>query len=397
MKKLYLVKFVLLIFLIHSCKLNTENKTTSDEPETETIDSVGIASESDDEIITIEEEHFKEMPSYFQYMGRTAPDKDGRLLIGSASSVRFRAKGDTLKLRLNTVLEEHAYIAVTLDDTFSYKYQLKKKGDSDIAVPLGNVDDFHEITVYKLTEAVTGGVIFEDAQAEELVASEFNPNLKIEFIGNSITCGMGADAREIPCGQGEWYDQHNAYLSYASRVGRKLKADYRISAVSGRGIYRNWNDETEPVVPELYGSLNLDGDMDHPLDYNNFQPDLISICLGTNDMSEGDGTKERAPFDPEEFTQKYIEFVTFLLSKYPEARIALLASPMVKGEGAVLLSECLGKVKREFEDDHYIEIFEFSDIEPHGCGYHPDLNDQDEMADELMPFYIGLLDKGLAM
>ncbi len=37
---------------------------------------------------------------------------------------------------------------------------------------------------------------------------------KIEFIGNSITCGAQSDPSDIPCDEGEYMDHQYAYLAY---------------------------------------------------------------------------------------------------------------------------------------------------------------------------------------
>jgi hypothetical protein len=46
---------------------------------------------------------------------------------------------------------------------------------------------------------------------------------KIEFIGDSITCGFGNDESGLPCGKGQWFDQHNAYFAYGSVAARTLE------------------------------------------------------------------------------------------------------------------------------------------------------------------------------
>jgi hypothetical protein len=76
------------------------------------------------------------------------------------------------------------------------------------------------------------------------------PTRKIEFIGNSITCGTGSDQSEIACGKGVWQDQHNAYLSYGPTVARQLNAQWSLSAVSGIGLIRSCCN-LEIVMPQV--------------------------------------------------------------------------------------------------------------------------------------------------
>jgi hypothetical protein len=68
--------------------------------------------------------------------------------------------------------------------------------------------------------------------------------------------------------------------------------------VSGFGIYRNWNNKNnkEAIIPDVYENLYLDTDTSKPYDFV-FKPDIDSICLGTNELSNGDGLKQRLPFN----------------------------------------------------------------------------------------------------
>ncbi len=120
---------------------------------------------------------------------------------------------------------------------------------------------------------------------------------------------------------------------------------------------------------------------------------MVSICLGTNVLSDGDGKKDREPFDPDKFTSTYIDFVKKLFEKYPNTKLALLTSPMISGEKGTILLECLQKVKAQFEKNHIISIFEFDPMCPSGCATHPDLKDHKILARELLPFYDALLKK----
>jgi len=201
---------------------------------------------------------------------------------------------------------------------------------------------------------------------------------------------MGADTREIACEDGEWYDQHNAYLAYGSRVARALNVDYVLNCVSGMGMYRNWNDEDMPVMADVYSSMRLDGNGEEMVDSSSKAPDIVSIALGTNDLSLGDGSKERTAFDQEVFVQRYISFLEMIFSKYPETKIALISSPMIGKNENDLLITSLKRVKEHFETKD-ISVFEFEKMEAGGCTSHPDIEDHRKMAEQLVPFFRGLL------
>jgi len=127
-----------------------------------------------------------------------------------------------------------------------------------------------------------------------------------------------------------------------------------------------------------------------------FQPDIISIALGTNDFSGGDGKKERLPFNPEKYVSNYINFIKMLYEHNPNVQIVITNSPMVGGERAVVFEDCLNKVKNAFAEDKThkpIQIFKFKPMTPKGCSGHPDVEDHKVLVDEYAPFLKKLLNE----
>jgi lysophospholipase L1-like esterase len=316
-------------------------------------------------------------------------------LIGSASFVSMQFTGDTcvVYLKNNTPNGLQNYVSLELDGEDLGRTRLE--GDSMVALPVDIAfpNDQHKLTIYKSTEAANGNVIFAGVLCQQLVEQPVQTEKSIEFIGNSITCGMGNDTIDIPCHTDQWYDQHNAYWAYGPIVARALKLNYMLSSVSGIGIYRNWNVEDGPTMPMVYENRYLNTDASKQWDFSYFTPDIVSIALGTNDFSDGDGIHERHPFDATVFSTNYIKFVETIYSHYPATQIALLTSPMITGEKDSLFIQCLTTVKNHFKGSNHkpIAIFQFEGIAPHGCDYHPDIEDHMQMADQLIPFYQELL------
>ncbi|WP_422350939.1 GDSL-type esterase/lipase family protein [Flagellimonas sp.] len=329
---------------------------------------------------------YKANDTVFDYHGRLLKNDDQVVLIGSASGFEFNALGDSLELMLKSDNGSHNYFSLSIDGKYHNRYQISSDSINKITIAL-MPEEAHEIGIYKATEAANGPIVFYGAKTRNISHPKLERTTTMEFIGNSITCGMGADLSSVPCGEGEWFDQHNAYLAYGPRVARSLNADYLLSSVSGIGMYRNWNDENlnEPIMPEVYDNLFLNTDTSHKYSFDD-KPDIICICLGTNDMSDGDGTKPRLPFNKEKFVQNYTKFVEHLFGKNPEAKMVLLTSPMVSGDKGKILLESLKEVKGHFGDDPKISIFQFGEMQPNGCTSHPDIEDHKTMADQLEPF-----------
>lgn len=338
-----------------------------------------------------------EQSSYFLYSGRVENLTDDKvLLIGSASSVSFDFEGDSCSVSLQSIEEHQNYVSLELDGAYIGRFRIEKGVVQSFPVMVSTKKKTHHLTIYKATEAANGAILFIGTTAKLVKNSTINKN-KIEFIGDSITCGFGNDTAVIPCGTGDWYDQHNAYYAYGPVLSRSLNVDYVLSSVSGFGIYRNWNDEhkEEAIIPDVYENLYLNKDNSKPYDFA-FQPDLVSICLGTNDLSDGDGKKERLAFNEEKFILNYVDFIKTVYKHAPNTRIVLLNSPMVSGDRNITLVRSLKKVIHAFENDikhKTIALFEFEPMKANGCGSHPDIADDKIMADQLIPFFKNLLDE----
>ncbi len=323
----------------------------------------------------------------FNYAGRIHATDSGQHLISAGSYIEASIAGDSCVIDISNLYPEvNQYIAISVDSVYLGRFLVNNQ---PIKIPLLPNTLNNKLKIYKATEAVNGPLLFRGITTGKLFKISENKQVYIEFIGNSITCGMGAELEEVPCETGQWTDQHNAYFSYASLIARSLNADFTLSCVSGIGIYRNWNDEDQPIMPDVYNHLNLTADSTLKYEHNK-GPRIISIALGTNDFSDGDGEKDRTEFSEEAFVSSYTEFLNSLIQKHPDAKIVLLNSPMLDQAKKQILTSCLNKVKNNLPEQ-LITIFEFQPMTPGGCGSHPDIEDHQVMADQLLPVFTKLL------
>jgi len=314
-------------------------------------------------------------------------------LIGGAAHVGFRFLGSTCALYAYVTDTGHNYLQYELDGVYQRRVRIMGGSRMPVIIKAGSVGP-HTVWVYKATEATTGPVFISGIAGQGLAALQRPDAPVIEFIGNSITCGAAADASEIPCGVGEYHDHHNAYYAYGPRVARMLHANYFLSSVSGIGIYRTWNRDG-PSMPQVYEKADLIENGRRLWDFSQYKPAIVSIALGTNDLSKGDGKMPRAPFDSATFVGHYIQFVRLVRSKYPAAQIALLSSPMVKGEARVQLQNCLTAVKTVIDTQYpagkQVALFFFEPMQARGCSGHPSVEDHAILAAQLEPFFRRLL------
>ncbi|QDW23018.1 SGNH/GDSL hydrolase family protein [Flavobacterium sp. KBS0721] len=336
----------------------------------------------------------------FLYQGRVEKLSDNKVvLIGTASSVSFNFSGNECSISLQSVdaWEHHNYVSLVLDGKYIGKLRIEKGAPQSFPIKTTVNKKEHTLEIYKTTEAHSGGILFAGTTAK-LTSISAKKKKKIEFIGDSITCGAASDPSDVPCDKGEYFDHHNGYYAYGPVLSRAIGVDYLMSSVSGIGMYRNWNDENkeEGIMPDVYQNLYLTKDNSKPQYDFAFQPDIISIALGTNDFSGGDGKKERLPFNAEKYVSNYINFIKMLYKHNPKAQIVITNSPMINGQNAIVFEDCLNKVKAAFAEDKThkpILIFKFKPMTPKGCSGHPDVADHKVLAQEYAPFLKKLLNE----
>ncbi|RYY21678.1 MAG: GDSL family lipase [Cytophagaceae bacterium] len=327
--------------------------------------------------------------------GRSLLNKKQQLeLISSAVHFGFSFEGEECQLFASLPNgQDHNYLQYELDGVYQKRLRIAGNSKGPIVLKAPRAGK-HTIWIYKATEAHTGPVIIEKMTGQKIAALP-NPTAPlIEFIGNSITCGAAADASEVPCGSGQYHDQHNAYLAYGPRVARALKTNFVLSSVSGIGVYRNWNSDG-PTMPQVYEKTDFQEQSPQRWDFATYTPKVVSIALGTNDLSTGDGKTPRLPFDSARYVSTYVQFVRLVKTKYPKARLALLSSPMINGKNRTLLQNCLAAVKQQtdagYPTDQPVALYFFRPMQPRGCSSHPSVEDHALLAKELAPFFQKLL------
>ncbi|MBB1282759.1 GDSL family lipase [Flavisolibacter sp. BT320] len=325
--------------------------------------------------------------------GRTILQEKGLALVSSASNIGFTFEGPECRIRVSLPeWLDHNYLQYELDGQYMGRLAVFSK-DTMIGIYTTS-ESRHTVWIYKATEAHTGPVFIQQIEAENISSLQRPVAPLIEFIGNSITCGAAADHSEVPCGTGVYHDQHNAYMAYGPQVARALNANFLLSSVSGIGVYRNWNSDG-PTMPQVYEYTDFQPNSSLRWNFSNYSPDVVSIALGTNDFSRGEGKKERPPFDSTRFVKAYISFVQQVQANYPAAQLALLSSPMLSGSSRELLQNCITAVKAGVDAAQPkakpLAIFFFQPMQANGCSGHPSVADHGRMAESLLPFFRKLL------
>ncbi len=215
-------------------------------------------------------------------------DKINLELISSAVHFGFSFQGKECELFASIAdTKGHNYLQYELDG--EYQKRVRISGNSNKPILLtAQKEGINTVWVYKATEAHSGAIVIQKITWKNIKPLQKPVASLIEFIGNSITCGAAADASEMPCGTGQYHDQHNAYYAYGPRVARALGMNFILSSVSGIGVYRNWNSDS-PAMPQAYEKIDFQDNNPTTWNFKLFTPQIVSIALGTNDFSNGDG------------------------------------------------------------------------------------------------------------
>jgi len=312
----------------------------------------------------------------FQYVGRIDfSDPLAPKFWNPGVYIKAKFEGTSCIVLLNDEVlygNSYNYIELVVDGTKHYR--VKTTGTTtSIDVVKGLAEGEHTLVICKDTEAGMGYVKFVGLLCKKLLPLEPKPSRKIEFYGNSITCGAESDLSEVPYGKGTWYDRHNAYMSYGAETARRLNAQWQLTSVSGIGLIHSCCN-MDRTMPDVYNKLNLQKDGPN-WDFSRYVPDIVSICLGQNDGIQ----------DSTQFCSAYIKLIENLQIGYPKSHFVLITSPMANDTLRSVLKKHITGVVNHFDKkgDNKIHSFFFSRSWNSGGGGHPRMDEHQLIADEL--------------
>ncbi len=322
-------------------------------------------------------------------------------------TIKAKFTGSFLSAKLHDLAEGshemHNTFFCIIDDREPKKIILNKgQTDYTLATHLNPVET-HTIELIKLTESVVGEVQFfgftvgDDKQAE-LVQPNDLPDLKMEFVGNSISCGYGNELSSDRPKAGFSPLNENNYYAWGAVAARALNAQYVCTAYSGKGVCRNYEGDCRNTIPQFYGHTLADNH-EKAWNFNNYKPDILVLNIGTNDF--GAETTTQVPVDSVQFIAEYKAFLTRLKSYYPAAQIICAVGPMTNDNNedhALQLTRystyVLLAIKEMGGEENQIYYFETApQTAPFGEDYHPTKETHQRMANELVDF---ILEKNIA-
>ena len=293
---------------------------------------------------------------------------------------------------------QSGYFMAQIDQAEPFKVAFRGERDSVVTLATALPEGRHLV---RLMYVIEGYEFFPEFwgfvldKGRQLVDAPQLPSRKIEFIGNSITCGYGNEGLK----KEEHFDYatENHYYSYASITARNLEAQHWVVARSGIGAYRNYdgpktgNPESHMPVqyeftgyawkPELRKEATF---LREKWDFNRYQPDVVCINLGTNDLSTNN-------YDATLLKQGYQKLLKLVRQHNPKAKIVFLTGSMLYNQELQLAKKLLDEVAAEAQKAGDKEVYRF-DMAPiggdafYGNDWHPNIYQDEKMAGELTAY-----------
>jgi hypothetical protein len=323
--------------------------------------------------------------SHIHYMGRIDLQPGKAELSWSGSSVKVNFDGTGIK----AVFQDEGgnnYFNIIIDGKVTQKLHLdREKHEYVIAanLPAGK----HSLEIFKLTEWAMGKTWLYGLTLDagtQLLPAPATKKRKIEFFGNSITCGYAVlDTTGQDRGSAPFEDN---YKSYAAITARHFDAEYYCTARSGIGMLVSW---FPLIMPEMYNRLDANNPQSK-WDFSRYTPDVVVINLFQNDswlVEHPEHPEFKARFGttkptPQDIVKAYQDFVAKIRAVYPKAHIICALGNMdASREG----SPWPGYIKQAVANMNHksIHTLIFPVKKTRG---HPNAQEQRAMANQLTAF-----------
>ncbi len=226
--------------------------------------------------------------------GRAYKDGDSLVFDNVNSGLEFKFYGTELKLRLNVPSRSNSYcyLGYFIDGVKGDLVRLDQAGsDVEYTIATDLEEGVHTVSVLKATEQHLYTAGDRQLKINEIVTGEkciiltpdSNVNrLKIDFYGDSITCGAGnlGDSSS----ENLYTENEDGTMSYAAITGRNLNALVSMVSYSGITVKANVNVNlgTEINITNYWNKYSTIKNTAYTVDEDT---DFVVINLGTNDAN----------------------------------------------------------------------------------------------------------------
>ncbi len=317
-----------------------------------------------------------------RFFGRTYVNEGVHYFNWSASGFTFSFKGSGAVATIVSNApgsKNNAYLKIIVDGEAQTDAYIDEKTQKVTLARALDPKKKHTVTVLKRTNArsSTAGVAEIRLTDGKKLAPEEKKDRLIEFVGDSFTVGYAA--AENAAGEISWSTAaEDVTGTYAKLVADAFKSDYNVTAISGRGIVRNYEGGTSKRIPEIYSFVDQYNLPNVPYDFAE-QPDVIVINLGDNDASGNN-----ASLTGDEVTAGTVDFLKQVREKNPDA-VIIWAFGLINTKFAPNIEAGVKEMNEAGDDKIYYLAFDGVDSSEIHLG-HPLRSAYVKSADRLIDF-----------
>lgn len=314
--------------------------------------------------------------------------------VGANVRVRFQGRGLAVRLKDHGsgTPQTTNFYDVSVDGAVPRVLEVSPSQET-YELAIGLPEGEHEVELFKRGEAAPGGnpgagkaqLLGFTLRGSRLLPVKLPPR-RLEFIGDSITCGYGNELTTTHPEAAHYTTRNsNGHAAYGAISARRFKAQYLAVAYSGRGISRNFAGGPGELLPQMYLSSVPEDSSATGWSPAQYVPDAVIINLGTNDFST-------PGVDRDAFMQGYTRFLATLRDYYPRAALVAAVGPMLSDfypPGAEAWTHAQADVKsavatRQAAGDANVHLLIFEpQTGPWGEDWHPTAATHSKMAAEL--------------
>lgn len=276
----------------------------------------------------------------FRYSGRidfANPEHPKIYYPGSQILVKFEGTSVQAVFSDENFWNGGNYLGVYIDDQ-DEKIVSLVNGRSRQVVELatGLADTVHTLLIVRRNDVVTGALTFHGLILDEdksVHSANWNPSLKLEIFGDSVTAGSSNECAEDnrDCGT----PHSNGYLTAGNILARKLNADIHNNGIGGLAVMDNtgWYESKTIGLQTTYDKLAPFKGRFTNWDFNRYRPDIVIMAFGINDEFTN------GLDDPELWKTLYIEIVQDLYEKYDRHPVFLFGVPKLGVVKSIALTD----------------------------------------------------------
>lgn len=354
----------------------------------------------------------REIENKLQKLGRTYEDKESGILYfnWTCSGIELIFRGTCLIASMHAQsgveterdvvsgnMEERVtwpWVSIFLDenDIPDRRFEVSRPKDTHLIFQ-SEVEETHRIRIVKITENLKTGLGIDGFFAEGgfLPPENKSGRRRIEFIGDSITCGFGNETKEKD--RLYYSDEENGWLSHAAIAARRLDMDWNMICVSGICLGRRDAIPMPYDMNELYPYTDriledrLGEETYQIWDFVGNASDYVVLNLGTNDANGITGALIPEK-EEEKFRREYYDFLEMLRKRNGPAANIICALGSMDYYLYHPIEEIVAEYKMRTGDER-ISCFRYPRIDaldPVGACSHPYVLTHQKMADALVEY-----------